>query len=1119
MAQVIQTYDGHGTYSCFTGRIDQQILLRQRRARLASNGTSWNQKMLLMNTTVLCILQRTSSSEARKKDRYCGHYSIQPAALSSDFFNRTGVHTVADVFCLGCNERLGWYYHRASEYSQKYKEGKYLLEREKLYKDNAWTLDEKYLDRIESEEFSLFWPESYRGSSILSQPGLKPHSSLFGVVNTPHVAFTISAPPTDVLIDISTVSCSTYLSVKMKGRLSLLVALAITTRAFAAKYPLTAVKDGSIEAKYVPNQFIIEMSSTTALNGRSLDRTTLQVHEKVYRALRERDIEFEVKSEYNEPGIIVGAAVVLESPSAAEQIITLPGVTEIRPIVRIPRPQTFNQVIISDANNPNRTSDSFSTHVMTGVDKVHAEGNYGQGISIGIIDTGVDYMHPALGGGFGPGHKFTGGYDFVGDSYTGDNVPTPDTDPRDTCAGHGTHVAGIVGADPVPALGLSGVAYQSKFQAYRVFGCEGGTTDDIIIDALIKGWLDKMDVLTLSLGGSDGWTEGTASVVASRIAESGTVVTIAAGNDGQWGAWYTSSPGNGINVISVASVENVGIPAQNMTVNGASHSPITYLSLYPLPFNGSYPIYATSNDTSKTNDACSPLPDTTPDLSDCVVLIHRGGCNFSQKFSNSANKGGKRFLIYNADNLPVGNIDVGRYQAALIQADDGKWLVGEAQKNPNLTVSFPQTGGATQLPNPNGGLVNDFSSYGPTFDMYMKPALAAPGGDILSTFLGNGYAIESGTSMATPFVAGAAALILKARGKKAGLTVRDRLQMTAAGIPTSNSDENSLLQTVAQQGAGLIQVDKAIHSQTIIEPAQILLNDTTHSRSSQHIAITNTGKKTATYHLRHVAAGTALTIGEASLVDTSNFLDGPVPLTNQTSAVKLEHEQVTVRPGQTVHVGVTIPVPSADSKRAPVYSGYILITGPDGTVKSTYLGAAFSLKGRKVLDDTPETFGIRLPFLLDPFTGDVQTEPRNYTLVGEDVPVIVLRLFMGTARLAIDLVEHDIKFKPTIPEFAKRALLTLHEHESSAGTYEKVKTVGSIAELEYLARNTDGFGFSNGWYVFNGGPTFANGTAIQPGQYRVLVRALKISGHRETEGDYESWLSPIVGVVPASDEP
>ncbi|EIN11443.1 yippee-domain-containing protein [Punctularia strigosozonata HHB-11173 SS5] len=53
----------------------------------------------------------------------------------------TGVHTVADVYCIGCNARMGWYYVKAAELSQKYKEGKYLLEREKLIKENGWKLN------------------------------------------------------------------------------------------------------------------------------------------------------------------------------------------------------------------------------------------------------------------------------------------------------------------------------------------------------------------------------------------------------------------------------------------------------------------------------------------------------------------------------------------------------------------------------------------------------------------------------------------------------------------------------------------------------------------------------------------------------------------------------------------------------------------------------------------------------------------------------------------------------------------------------------------------------------------------------------------------------------------
>lgn len=97
----------------------------------------------------------------------------------------------------------------------------------------------------------------------------------------------------------------------------------------------------------------------------------------------------------------------------------------------------------------------------------------------------------------------------------------------------------------------------------------------VIVEALLRGVADGQDILTLSLGGPDGWTESSSSVVASRIAASGKVVTIAAGNDvrslsqsfckldrllmlmvkGATGSWYSSSPGNGVDVISVSSVD------------------------------------------------------------------------------------------------------------------------------------------------------------------------------------------------------------------------------------------------------------------------------------------------------------------------------------------------------------------------------------------------------------------------------------------------------------------------------------------------------------------------------------------------------------------------------------
>lgn len=79
---------------------------------------------------------------------------------------------------------------------------------------------------------------------------------------------------------------------------------------------------------------------------------------------------------------------------------------------------------------------TFPSHVMTGVDKLQAQGFDGSGIVIAEIDTGIDYMHHALGGGFGPGFKVAFGTDLVGDAYNGSNTPVPDDDPID-CNGHG----------------------------------------------------------------------------------------------------------------------------------------------------------------------------------------------------------------------------------------------------------------------------------------------------------------------------------------------------------------------------------------------------------------------------------------------------------------------------------------------------------------------------------------------------------------------------------------------------------------------------------------------------------------------------------------------------------
>ncbi|KAJ7747221.1 yippee-domain-containing protein [Mycena metata] len=105
--QVIQAYPDHPTYNCSTC------------------------------SAVIALQDETITKLFQGRD---GRGLRVPFILRCSPFPQA-LHTVADVFCLGCNERMGWYYHKASDFSQKYKEGKYLLEREKLVKENAWELE------------------------------------------------------------------------------------------------------------------------------------------------------------------------------------------------------------------------------------------------------------------------------------------------------------------------------------------------------------------------------------------------------------------------------------------------------------------------------------------------------------------------------------------------------------------------------------------------------------------------------------------------------------------------------------------------------------------------------------------------------------------------------------------------------------------------------------------------------------------------------------------------------------------------------------------------------------------------------------------------------------------
>ncbi|MFA6468442.1 MAG: S8 family serine peptidase [Bacteroidota bacterium] len=195
----------------------------------------------------------------------------------------------------------------------------------------------------------------------------------------------------------------------------------------------------------------------------------------------------------------------------------------------------------------------------------------GEGVVVGIIDTGIDYLHPALGGGIGASFKVIGGYDFS----------NMDDDPMDD-NGHGTHVAGIVAAD---AAGIKGVAPGVKLFAFKVLNAEGGGNEDNIIAAIERtvdpnddgNMSDRLDIVNMSLGSDDGNPDDAASVAVDNATMLGVTFCVAAGNAGQ--GVYIEGKENNYYYSGMESVGSPGTSRLAITVGAAdSNNAMAYFS-------------------------------------------------------------------------------------------------------------------------------------------------------------------------------------------------------------------------------------------------------------------------------------------------------------------------------------------------------------------------------------------------------------------------------------------------------------------------------------------------------------------------------------------------------------
>ncbi|KAI5917669.1 subtilase [Camillea tinctor] len=720
--------------------------------------------------------------------------------------------------------------------------------------------------------------------------------------------------------------------------------------------------------------------------------------------------------------IFSGASIETDAYTA-ESLSVVAGIKRVWPNKRLQlgpiEPQSFS----NDASAVNYTA-----HNSTGVNKLHDLGIYGKGVVVGVVDSGTLYTHPALGGGFGPGFKVAGGYDFAGDGYwpADGSAKVPDDDPRDNI-GHGTHVSGIVAGK---SDNWTGVAPEATINSYKVFSQVDGTDEATLIDAFLRAYNDSVDIITASVGSPGGWSTDAWAEVASRIVDEGIVVTIAAGNSGEDGPFFGSTGSAGTNVLGVASVDADSIAASpfgaTFILDGTTNkTTIGYLpsTLYFPAQVKDWPIRPLNFNTSDPADGCQPYPNGTASLVGVIPLVRRGTCSFQTKQENLAALGAEYMLFYNNENRFVSpatdNTDT---LIGIISADSGAAIIETVKAGGNVTADFsvnPES--VVGIEYPSAGLASSFTQWGGTYDLQVKPDIAAPGGFVYSTYLDNTFALLSGTSQATPYIAGVAALYIgvhggrSVHGKDFAKTLHRRIIASGRSLPwydgaTVNRD---FVAPVAQIGNGLVDAFKVVQYTTELSFEKIALNDTQYFQGSHDIELTNTGEKDVAYNFSLEAAAGFETF--AWFQDSTTQNDFRIKRFSQLTPTELVPkvtlpESTILKPGESKTVSVSFDNPSTlgwNASSVPLYTGKVIISASNGEQLSVpYAGVAASLE-----QELASLYRAGYPFSRSSVQfRDIKDKPYytfNLSRSSQDFPKIYTAIIWGTRQVRWDIFEPD----------------------------------------------------------------------------------------------------------------
>ena len=630
---------------------------------------------------------------------------------------------------------------------------------------------------------------------------------------------------------------------------------------------------------------------------------------------------------------------------------------------------------------------NLSAQLMMRTDQVAQKG---EGKVIAVIDTGVDTTHQAFTGelaGTPPltpqkvaaltsqlGEGKTGVYisqkfPFAYDYADGDN----DASPREGGSGfHGTHVAGIAAGN---ADKIVGTAPNAQVIVAKVTRSE----DDALLDSALLASLDDMlvlhpDVINLSLGwtaGMDNEADTVYATVYKKLQDAGITVNAAAGNafstgygnNSGKGLPYASDPDSSVidepatysSVVAVASVENALI-RNAFTVNGKdigyqrsrgmNGEKVAYFSDLPA---GTYE-YVDAGFASEEDVAA--LKEKYPDgLAGKIALVSRGKMTYQKKVENLYDLHPAGILVYN--NVSVGsliimNLTTQDLPAAFISQADGQAMLDAPEHK--LSIAEGQV-----LPQSSIYEASEFSSWGVSPDLRLKPEIAAPGGNVFSSIPNGAYEQTSGTSMATPQMAGISAIVLQrvqsdplfaSMSARQQADVVQNLIMGTARPLTDAAQTTGALYSPRKQGAGL--VDALAATTSSVYPTVVGAPEQSRPKA-------DLGDGTKGWHFDvtlHNLSGTAATY-ELSSQALSEIVDGGF-FTEHSSDWRGHGVEITYSGAASASAeGATVTVPASGEATVGIditpgseFASYVADNTPDGTFLDGFVRFASKTEGQ-----------------------------------------------------------------------------------------------------------------------------------------------------------------------------